>query len=370
MITIRKPLSFTEIGQKDNQEDALWPDRPSTGSRTFILCDGMGGHDFGEIASQTVARALGEALGGQEVTPEVFAQALSKAYDALGSLKITSERVPGTTMACLCLNSDSFLVAHIGDSRIYHIRPALYDPQTARGGILYQSSDHSLVNDLLKAGEITEEEAKNFPQKNVITRAMQPRQEKRHKADVFELKDIQSGDFFFLCCDGVLEQLSNADLCRILADPSTTDEQKLQEIKNICDGHTRDNYSCWLIPIDQVEIAPSASAHDSIRADIEPEPAPAPQTRPARPRRKKLLRRLLITLGALLIASLLVLSTYFVTKHYLQPTPPQTTAPKIDKSPGKPTAPKAPKHVGEECSDCSNDSDCSNQRDLGSVKNG
>ena len=133
------------------------------------------------------------------------------------------------------------------NQKTHHIRPDT--------GIVYQSSDHSLVNDLLRAGELTEEEAINFPQKNVITRAMQPNLERRHKADIYSFSDIQKGDYFFLCCDGVLEQLTNDKLCEILTDNKLSDNQKLDAIKQVCDGKTKDNYTCYLIPIDDVVMA-------------------------------------------------------------------------------------------------------------------
>ncbi|MCI9172522.1 PP2C family serine/threonine-protein phosphatase [uncultured Duncaniella sp.] len=257
MITIRKPQFFSEIGRKDNQEDYLYPATADCSTRVFILCDGMGGHDNGEVASRTAANALGKyldkyTLNGDSIDESIFLDALDKAYDALDGIDTQSDKKPGTTMTCLCLNEDNYLVAHIGDSRIYHIRPSLYNAETKRGGILYQSSDHSLVNDLLKAGELSEEEARDFPQKNIITRAMQPHLAKRYKADIYTFDDIMSGDYFFLCCDGVLEQLSNEKLCEILASSNLSDSQKINEIKAVCDGLTKDNYTCWLIPIDKV----------------------------------------------------------------------------------------------------------------------
>lgn len=270
MIKIRKPLCFTEIGRKDNQEDYLYPLDADTDSRVFILCDGMGGHDNGEIASKTVGNALGDYLDScSKVDIATFEVGLAKAYDALDGIDTDSVRKPGTTMTCLCLNDDNYLIAHIGDSRIYHIRPSLYNLETMRGGILYQSSDHSLVNDLLKAGELTEEEARTFPQKNIITRAMQPHLPQPYRADVYAFDDIKDGDYFFLCCDGVLEQLSNDMLCQILADTSLNDEEKLAEIKSICDGNTRDNYSCWLIPVDDAQIGSNTDLTQVIRADTE-----------------------------------------------------------------------------------------------------
>ena len=270
MIRIRKPLSFTEIGCKDNQEDYLYPTNADENTRVFIMCDGMGGHDNGEVASMTAANALGGYLSScSAVDIPAFEAGLAKAYDALDGIDTNSIKKPGTTMTCLCLNDDNYLVAHIGDSRIYHIRPSLFNSATKRGGILYQSSDHSLVNDLLKAGEISEEEARDFPQKNVITRAMQPHLQKRYKADVYVFDDIQRGDYFFLCCDGVLEQLSNEALCEILADGRLSDEEKLAAIKTICDGKTRDNYTCWLIPVEEARIQNDSAVSNVIQADEE-----------------------------------------------------------------------------------------------------
>ena len=270
MITIRQPLAFTEIGLKDNQEDYLFPSHANENTRVFILCDGMGGHDNGEVASMTAANALGNYLSScSAIDIPVFETGLAKAYDALDNIDTNSMKKPGTTMTCLCLNEDNYLVAHIGDSRIYHIRPSLYNSKTKRGGILYQSSDHSLVNDLLKAGELTEEEAKDFPQKNVITRAMQPHLAKRYMADVYTFDDIQGGDYFFLCSDGILEQVSNEALCEILAQDNLSDEQKLAKIKSICENKTKDNYTCWLIPIDKTNVKETNSKNTQIIQAIE-----------------------------------------------------------------------------------------------------
>ena len=252
-ITIRQPLCFSEIGRKDNQEDCIYPlaEAVSVRNKFFVLCDGMGGHENGEVASATVCESLGRYLDEHQpedgvMTPELFKQALDFTYNELDKKDSGGVKKMGTTMTCLYLHRNGYLVAHIGDSRIYHIRP--------NSGIMYQSSDHSLVNDLLRAGELTEEEAANFPQKNIITRAMQPNLERRHKADVYSFNDIQKGDYFFLCSDGVLEQLTNDKLCDILATSNLSDCQKLNAIKNICDGKTKDNYTCYLIPVDDVVV--------------------------------------------------------------------------------------------------------------------
>lgn len=258
-INIRKPLAFSEIGNKDNQEDCICPSlhKLNKECRFFILCDGMGGHDNGEVASATVCSALSLFFEkhipiDDIVSVEYFQQALAYAYDVLDKKDTGGLKKMGTTMTCLYLHRGGYLVAHIGDSRIYHIRPDNTDLMNKRLGVIYQSADHSLVNDLLKVGELTEDDAKNFPQKNIITRAMQPNLEHRHRADVFSFSDIKSGDYFFLCSDGVLEQLTNERLCEILSDNSKTDSEKLESIRQVCYGKTKDNFTCFLIPIDKV----------------------------------------------------------------------------------------------------------------------
>ena len=277
-ITIRQPQCFTEIGRKENQEDYLWPSpkEATAACRVFLMCDGVGGQDHGEVASRTAATALGTYLTNhltenRKLTKVLFEEALSYAYDALDQADSAVSSKMATTMTCLAIHSGGALIAHIGDSRVYHIRPSLADTN-GRTGIIYQSTDHSLVNDLLRAGELTEEEAANFPHKNVITRAMQPHMERRCKADIYNEEDVQAGDYFFLCCDGVLEQLTNDKLGSILADTSKDDKAKIRAIKAVCDGNTRDNYTCWLIPVESVEGAPASATADEdlVAATVEP----------------------------------------------------------------------------------------------------
>lgn len=273
-IKIRQPQCFTEIGRKDNQEDFLWPSpqEVTANCRVFLMCDGVGGQDHGEVASRTAATALGTYLTEHFpedglVTKALFGEALDYAYDQLDQVDADATSQMGTTMTCLVLHDGGVLIAHIGDSRVYQVRPSLAD-KSGRTGIIYQSTDHSLVNDLLRAGEISEEEAAHFPHKNVITRAMQPHQERRSKADVFCTDDVQGGDYFFLCCDGVLEQLTNDLLGSILADDTLDDEGKIKAIKAVCDGKTRDNYTCWLIPVDAVEGESLAGSDDEMVATV------------------------------------------------------------------------------------------------------
>lgn len=252
MIKLRKPLYFTEVGRKDNQEDYLFPSKVDAKTKIFILCDSIGRYKNGETASKKMATTLGKYLYlCSEISIPEFCACLSKTYDVLDETDINSAKTILSNLACLCLNDNSYIIAHIGDSRIYHLRPSLYNPKVKEECIIYQSPNHSEANEILNPKEASDEESRDFPQKNVKTKSMHSHLKKRRLADVFRFDDIQVGDYFFLCSDGVLEQLSNEMLCEIIADKDLNDEKKLAKIKSICDDKTNDNYSCWLVPIDR-----------------------------------------------------------------------------------------------------------------------
>lgn len=251
-----KAYNLQELGQRTNQEDSLFPalGRSTSDDRLFVLCDGMGGHEKGEVASATVCATLSRVIlsawhPGEVLSDELFLQALSAAYDALDAKDNGEERKMGTTLTFLCLHAGGATVAHIGDSRIYQLRPA---SKNSPARIVFRTQDHSLVNDLVKIGEITEEEAKHHPQKNVITRAMQPCQEHRAKADIAHLTNILPGDYFYMCSDGMLEEASDENILNIITKPNATDEQKLEMLRNVTEEN-KDNHTAHLIHIDGVE---------------------------------------------------------------------------------------------------------------------
>ncbi|MCQ2245838.1 MAG: protein phosphatase 2C domain-containing protein [Bacteroidaceae bacterium] len=257
-ITINNPLCYQEVGRKDNQEDTLYPEpgMATDQNRIFMLCDGMGGHDHGEVASQCVAETVGkvaDACNAQTIADmrQALEKGLAKAYEKLDGLdtNLESTRKMGTTLTFLGFCEDGALVGHIGDSRVYQLRPGK--------GIIFQTRDHSLVNDLLAAKEITPEEARTFKQKNVITRAVLPHREYPAKATCKEITDIQTGDIFFMCCDGVIEQIDNNELEQILLGEGST-EARLDKLRQTCkERNTKDNNSCYLIEVkesDQVVV--------------------------------------------------------------------------------------------------------------------
>ena len=242
-ISLYPPLSIHEIGQRPNQEDSIiqW------NNRLFVLCDGMGGHEKGEVASQTVCQSLTtwfeqNVNPDESFTDDQLREGLDYAYQQLDKFADGNPKQMGTTLTLLYIHKQGVTAAHIGDSRIYHIRPEV--------GVLYQSRDHSLAFDLFQSGEISYEEMLNFTQKNVITRAMTPGLENRHRADIIHITDIQSGDYFYMCSDGMLEQMSNNELVDSLSSDSK-DEEKQKRLIEATDNN-QDNHSAWLIHIKEV----------------------------------------------------------------------------------------------------------------------
>ena len=239
--------SIFEVGQRSNQEDFLYPalsDQPLTGD-LFILCDGMGGHENGEVASQTVCHTMSSYIEQHRREDGLFEEAdfrkaLSTAYDALDAKDTAAEKKMGTTLTFVKFHKGGCFIAHIGDSRIYHIRPATKE-------ILYKTRDHSLVNDLISLGEMTPEEARTSTQKNIITRAMQPHQERRAQADCINLTDLQVGDYFYMCSDGMLEISEDSEIVNILS-MNRSDVDKVEILKGAT-RENRDNHSAHLIRI-------------------------------------------------------------------------------------------------------------------------
>lgn len=249
-ISLYPPLSIQEIGQRPNQEDSIiqW------NNRLFVLCDGMGGHEKGEVASQTVCQSLvnwfEENIKDDSFTDDQLREALEYAYTELDKYDDGSLRKMGTTLTLLYIHSKGVTAAHIGDSRIYHIRVSSLTGRGQEGAILYQSRDHSIAFELFQAGELTYEEMVNYPKKNIISRAMTPGEANRMRPDIIHITDIQPDDYFFSCSDGILEQMSNGDLFSLLSSEETDKEKRRQIIE--ATANNQDNHSAWLIHVKNI----------------------------------------------------------------------------------------------------------------------
>ena len=248
------PQAIHQLGKRKNQEDTIYPllGKATADDRLFLVCDGMGGHDKGEVASDAVCQGMTQALADVKwqdtvLTDKQFEAALAKAFDSLDAADTLKEGKMGTTMTFLCLHKGGCLVAHIGDSRIYHLRPQ-------ENKVLYRSRDHSLVQQLYELGEISYNEMGTSQRKNIILKAMQPFQEERSKATLVHITDIRPGDYFYLCSDGMLEQMEDDEILSILR-ADTTDQEKADELIRRTTENA-DNHSAYLIHIKDVEPEP------------------------------------------------------------------------------------------------------------------
>ena len=237
---------LNERGKRSNNEDyIICGNFPDNQGYFFVVCDGVGGADKGEVASKLACQRIEKYLlnnvsdtynqdymdGMIDFVENKFDNYTNQYPEAKGM---------ATTMVLLILHSDEAIAAHIGDSRIYHIR---------KNNILYKTQDHSLVNEFVRSGIITEEEALTHPQRNVITRAIQGRNVKQVKADIHYISNVQFLDYFFLCSDGILESITDSQLIQILSE-NWDNKKKIDFIRKQCAAFSKDNYSAFLIQID------------------------------------------------------------------------------------------------------------------------
>lgn len=243
-IHLAPPQLIHELGKRSNQEDAY-----AAADSLFVLCDGMGGHQRGEVASRIVADTFVGCLADKVSNHAVLSDydigdAMQQTYRQIDTLDHGSTHRPGTTLTMLAFHRQGATAAYIGDSRIYHIRPS-------ENRMLYISADHSYVFDLFRIGEIGYDEIATHPRRNIITRAVMPGEEYREEPDIVHISDIRAGDYFYLCSDGMLEQMTDAELLQLLASNATDDDKRQQLIDATADNS--DNHTAWLLRVEQVE---------------------------------------------------------------------------------------------------------------------
>ncbi|OGQ90605.1 MAG: hypothetical protein A2289_06450 [Deltaproteobacteria bacterium RIFOXYA12_FULL_58_15] len=206
--------SRTDVGRvRTNNEDSFFAD-PALG--LFVVCDGMGGHSAGEVASQMACNIIKRELEAASKQREKYLQSgkpsdikgLRKAVEAAihtackevfkKASKSPEHAGMGTTVTVVLIaGHDKGILGHVGDSRLY----------VARGGAVHQlSEDHTYVNELVRRGALTKEQAKNHPQGNVLSRALGVQPNVPVDTMVF---DMDPGDTYLLCSDGLYNYFPN-----------------------------------------------------------------------------------------------------------------------------------------------------------------
>lgn len=269
MIGVRNYFSFCEQGVRGNNEDFIYPATAGKNDRIFVLCDGMGGHGHGEVASETVGMAVYRFLEVQHAdvfTEEMLREALDFAVEELEKADNfdDDERRMGTTLVVVVLNEFEILIGHVGDSRCYHFSHS--------GELLFRTTDHSQVAEAVRLGLITEDEAFNHPKKNILTRCVQAKGENKIEMTIDRLKRTDDGDILLLCTDGVNDALRDADIERIVRVNAGNLDACAEAVKTECGKTSRDNYSAQFIELHAEGFPP--------KVPETPEPQPEPQPEP------------------------------------------------------------------------------------------
>lgn len=187
----------------------------------FIVADGMGGYNGGELASKLAAKYYIEYIKNSNIEDfssiiDLQEEALQSANDKIYSLSKSYEQYAnmGTTAVCVCVDYDkkSYHITHIGDSRAY-----IY----SENKLQLITRDHSLVNDLIDSGSITEDEAKNFANKSTITRAVGVASKIKPESRSL---DMRESDILLMVTDGLTNELSDTEIEAIIANNSTADK--------------------------------------------------------------------------------------------------------------------------------------------------
>src|ERR671921_681908 len=202
MLRIAEHFHDSDLGrQRQGNEDNYYVRAP-----LFVVADGMGGAQAGEVASELAVKEFEHGLPDGSDPREALV-GLTQAANARihEEARTAADRAGmGTTLTAAYLADDTVIVAHVGDSRCYLLRG---------GDLVRLTRDHSLVGELVARGKLTEEQAEAHPQRSVITRALGPEPQVEIDVEAFPARD---GDVFMLCSDGLTSMVHEPELKAIL----------------------------------------------------------------------------------------------------------------------------------------------------------
>ena len=239
---------LTDPGKvRDHNEDSVTALKNASGEILMAVADGMGGHKDGEVASSIAVNHIGKRfLGASSVGNKQDAMAFLKDIVSEANVliyKYTKEHPEsngmGTTLVVAIIFEQEFLLAHIGDSRGYILE---------KGNLTRVTEDHSLVNELIKEGELSPEEAEHHPKKNIITRSLGISENSELDEEFFQ---ITKNSILMLCTDGLTNMVEDMKLERLLnISESLPDKcQRLVDEANRAGGN--DNISVLLVSFDE-----------------------------------------------------------------------------------------------------------------------
>ncbi len=238
-------VAMTDIGRrrKVNQDYVYASDQPVGNlPNLYIVADGMGGHRAGDLASSYAVEKVVEAVERcADVRPAlILNKAIRYANYSLYQMAMENEACQGmgTTLVALSIDGQEALAVNIGDSRLYEV--------TSRG-IRQISEDHSLVAELVRKGELTPQEARRHPDKNIITRALGIQDEA--EIDLFPFH-AERGGRYLLCSDGLSNMVEDTELCRLIQKDRTLYEVGARLILEANKNGGTDNIAVVLVEIE------------------------------------------------------------------------------------------------------------------------
>ncbi len=250
MITLRAG-GASDVGQVRaiNQDSML------LGPRIYVVADGMGGHQGGEVASAMAVDAFDH---GENIATVTVNELISRVQEANGSVFERSGEDPGlsgmgTTLVAIAVvqedGEERLAIVNVGDSRAYRLS----------GGQLDQvSDDHSLVGEMVREGRITDEQARDHPQKNIVTRAVGI--EPDVDVDEFQLLP-HAGDRYLLCSDGLTDEVTDDEIAEILRTVDDPDAAAQQLVDRANEHGGRDNITVLIVDVlDDGDLSAKASA--------------------------------------------------------------------------------------------------------------
>lgn len=236
-----KTFSITDIGRlREMNQDYVYTSDTPVGAlpSLFLVADGMGGHNAGDYASkftvETVVSLLTELPGTDP--RELLSRAIKEANERLiaEAESDPSLRGMGTTLVALVLDGENMLVANVGDSRLYVVGES----------ITQITVDHSLVQEMVRIGEMDAKEARTSPEKNIITRAIGA--EANLEIDFFERK-VSPGDEILMCTDGLTNMVDDEDIRRIIAGQRDVVEKAMRLVQAANENGGKDNITVVIV---------------------------------------------------------------------------------------------------------------------------
>jgi protein phosphatase len=241
------------------------------GRGIFVVADGVGGAEAGEVASQTAVDVLDDAFrqkvnDGEDVE-DLMELAIQRANNSIHQMAQDNSRfsMMATTVVALHVDGNRATIGHVGDSRLYRVTPD--------GNLHRETDDHSIVEEEVRAGRMTPEQAANHPSKNVISRALGAEDSVEADMKVIEIED---GSAFLLCTDGITRHLPDYELRELLTSDGTP-AQVCDEMKRRCyQRGAEDNLTAIIVQVGTPKFERHAIEDEATRSfELEPTEVPA-----------------------------------------------------------------------------------------------